>query len=64
MAVLSLKGSLGARPEGGTITGTQFAPPGEGVISFEPMTAPANALVVGRELLRAPHHAAFTIAVA
>ena len=41
-----------------------FAPPGEGVISFEPMTAPANALVVGRELPRAPHHAAFTIAVA
>ena len=30
VAVLSLKGSLGARPEGGTITGTQFAPPGEG----------------------------------
>src|SRR5438445_4656069 len=30
VAVLSLKGWLGARPEGGTITGTQFAPPGEG----------------------------------
>jgi galactose mutarotase-like enzyme len=40
-----------------------FAPPGEGVISFEPMTAPANALVAGRELPLAPHHAAFTIAI-
>jgi aldose 1-epimerase len=41
-----------------------FAPPGEGLISLEPMTAPANALVTGEALPRAPHVAAFAIAVA
>ena len=40
-----------------------FAPPGEDLVSFEPMTAPANALVTGEGLLRAPHTAAFSISV-
>jgi aldose 1-epimerase len=40
-----------------------FAPPGEGLVSFEPMTAPANALVTGLALPSAPHVAAFSIQV-
>jgi len=40
-----------------------FAPPGQELVAFEPMTAPANALVTGRDLPRAPWEAAFTIAV-
>jgi aldose 1-epimerase len=40
-----------------------FRPPGEDLVSFEPMTAPANALVTGEALLRAPHAASFAIAV-
>ena len=41
-----------------------FAPPGQELVAFEPMTAPANALVTGRDLPEAPWEAAFTIAVA
>jgi len=40
-----------------------FAPPGEDVISFEPMTAPANALVTGEGLITGPHTATFAIEV-
>ena len=39
-----------------------FAPPGdERLVSLEPMTAPANALVTGEALPHAPHVAAFAI---
>lgn len=45
-----------------------FAPPGQDLICFEPMTAPTNALVAGRDLvLAAPggeYRAAFSISVA
>ena len=40
-----------------------FRPPGADLVSFEPMTAPANALVTGEALLRAPHAASFAIGV-
>jgi galactose mutarotase-like enzyme len=40
-----------------------FAPPGADLVAFEPMAAPANALVTGHDLPRAPHDAAFTISV-
>jgi galactose mutarotase-like enzyme len=40
-----------------------FAPPGEEVVSFEPMTAPTNALVNGRDLPTGPHTGAFSVAV-
>jgi aldose 1-epimerase len=40
-----------------------FAPPGEPVVSVEPMTAPVNALVDGRDLPPAPHAAAFSLEV-
>ena len=39
-----------------------FAPPAaERLVSIEPMTVPANALVTGAALLRAPHAAAFVL---
>jgi galactose mutarotase-like enzyme len=41
-----------------------FAPPGEEIVSFEPMTAPANALVSGRDLPTGPHTATFAVEVA
>jgi aldose 1-epimerase len=45
-----------------------FAPPGQDLICFEPMTSPTNALRDGRDLMLAEpggeHRAAFTIAVA
>jgi len=40
-----------------------FAPPGEELVAFEPMTAPANALVTGRDLPRAPWEAVFRVEV-
>jgi aldose 1-epimerase len=43
-----------------------FAPPGQALIAFEPMTAPTNALVRGDAALLAPgeqYRAAFSIAV-
>jgi aldose 1-epimerase len=40
-----------------------FRPPGHDLVAIEPMTAPANALVTGEALPRAPHAAAFAIAV-
>jgi galactose mutarotase-like enzyme len=40
-----------------------FAPPSEEVVSFEPMTAPADALVSGRDLPCGPHTGAFAIEV-
>ena len=41
-----------------------FAPPGAGLVSFEPMTAPTNALVDGADLPLGPHSASFAIEVA
>jgi aldose 1-epimerase len=45
-----------------------YAPPGQDLICFEPMTAPTNALVDGRDLVRVEpggeHRAAFSVAVA
>jgi aldose 1-epimerase len=38
-----------------------FAPPGQDLVAFEPMAAPANALVTGEDLPRAPWEGAFTI---
>jgi galactose mutarotase-like enzyme len=40
-----------------------FAPPGEEVVSFEPMTAPADALVTGRDLPTGPHTGTFSVEV-
>jgi aldose 1-epimerase len=40
-----------------------FAPPTEAIASFEPMTAPANALVTGRDLPMGPHTGTFAIEV-
>jgi aldose 1-epimerase len=40
-----------------------FAPPGQELVAFEPMAAPANALVTGEELPRAPWEGEFVIAV-
>jgi galactose mutarotase-like enzyme len=41
-----------------------FAPGADDVVAFEPMTAPANALVTGDGLQAAPYSAAFAIEVA
>jgi galactose mutarotase-like enzyme len=40
-----------------------FAPPGDALIAFEPMTAPTNALVAGTAALRSHYRAAFSIRV-
>jgi aldose 1-epimerase len=40
-----------------------FAPPGEELVAFEPMSAPTNALVTGDELQAAPWEGAFSIGV-
>jgi aldose 1-epimerase len=40
-----------------------FAPPGEELVAFEPMSAPTNALVSGDELPHAPWEGAFVIGV-
>jgi aldose 1-epimerase len=40
-----------------------FAPSGEDVVAFEPMTAPADALVSGRDLPTGPHTGAFAVEV-
>jgi galactose mutarotase-like enzyme len=40
-----------------------FAPPGDDVVAFEPMTAPANALVTGRDLPTGPHTGTFAVEV-
>lgn len=40
-----------------------FAPPGQELVAFEPMAAPANALVSGEDLPRAPWEGVFRIGV-
>jgi galactose mutarotase-like enzyme len=40
-----------------------FAPAGEEIVSFEPMTAPADALVSGRDLPTGPHTGTFVVEV-
>ncbi len=52
--------------EGGFPFSQVFAPPGDGLIAFEPMTAPTNALVAGSAPLLAPgerYEATFSIEV-
>jgi galactose mutarotase-like enzyme len=41
-----------------------FAPPGEGLLAVEPMTAPTNALVSGEALQTSPHEQRFRIELA
>jgi galactose mutarotase-like enzyme len=40
-----------------------YAPPGDDLICFEPMTAPSNALATGHDLPTSPHTASFEITV-
>lgn len=65
--VAAAERELGVDFEAGYRFAQVYAPPGRDLICFEPMTAPANALVDGRDLpVVAPgeeHEAAFTVTV-
>lgn len=56
-------GDVSVTFEGGFPFCQLFAPPGQELVAFEPMAAPANALVTGEDLPRAPWEGAFRIGV-